>query len=333
MAAPISVFTGLWIDRSFDSTIYGATLTLPVREANYLVTFLAFLVTVCATFFWIIFAFVLHQVMIRGNPVDVVGLQIQIALRNAGTPIGLVWEGFKILHAWRDKQIRGLWRRIAVIALPALLISTSFLIASISVAEVASKEYGNIPVLAKEGLCGMLIYPSTRAAFAAANGKLIGDTIAARQYAKNWYGSNVSSLSAQTLYPVRSLPYTTSNSTPCPWNKRCVLGPDRAFSLQTDLLDSHSMLGINARRENRISYRKNVTCSVVSTKDFQHLVNDTDEFDTSGLPKWIEYHMGPIINGTQNATYSYFMEVMRGGVGYLMQSVSDSLEVDSHDRL
>lgn len=78
MAAPIPIHTGLWIDRSFESVIWGATLTLFIRQANHLITFLALLAAVCAGFFWIIVAYILHQLLARGRSVDVLDLQRQV---------------------------------------------------------------------------------------------------------------------------------------------------------------------------------------------------------------------------------------------------------------
>lgn len=325
MDATVPIYTGFWIDRSFNSPVWGSTLTLSMRHANYLITFLAILVTICASFLWTIFAFALHQLLVRYAEVDVLGLQSQIILRNSGSPVGALWQSIKLLLAWRKKRPSKLLPRILTIALPALVVWASFLSASIFVAEIASKDNENVLALAKERNCGFLEFPSRSAdVLVASTKRIIEDTLVGRQYARNWYGSNASSLSAQTLFPRTRLPYSIDTNTPCPWDKRCVLGRNAAFSLQTELLDSHDMFGINAKVESRVEYQRNTTCSVVDVRDFEKRVNDTDppynnSADISGVPKWLEFHMEQALDGQRNVIYRYFMQMGRGSVGYLIK--------------
>lgn len=187
MAASIPIYTGFWLDKSYDSAVLGATLTLPIRQANYLVTFLALLVTICATFVWTIAAFLLHQLLARSGFTDVLGLQVQVILRNAGSPGAAAWHGVKLLLAWRHGRPSRFLSRIAAVVAPGILVSFLFLTAGIFVADIATKSSEYIPALAEEGACGHLEFNvSDREAIAAFSRKDIGDTIGARQYASNW---------------------------------------------------------------------------------------------------------------------------------------------------
>ena len=187
MASPSTVYTGFWVDRSFSSEAFGATLTLPLQQANYLVTFLALLVTICASFFWTIVAFILHQILARKRTVDVLDLQRQNVLRNAGSPTAAVWQSTKLLLAWRKDRPAQLLQRVLIIVIPAALVWTLFIISGIFVAEVATKDGEHRIALAKEDSCGSLNFDfRSSAALAAYSRKTISDTIQARQYAQNW---------------------------------------------------------------------------------------------------------------------------------------------------
>ena len=135
------------------------------------------------------------------------------------------------------------------------------------------------------------------------------------------YGDSEGVLAAQTLFPQTRIGYEVDKSAACPWSGRCILGEQSAFSMQTPVLDSHEALGINAKPEDRITYQKNITCSVVDVRDLQTRRNDTEGNDTSGVPKWIDFNLGALHlpNGLgSNTTYSFFIELIRGSAGYVV---------------
>jgi hypothetical protein len=83
-----------------------------------------------------------------------------------------------------------------------------------------------------------------------------------RQYAENFYGSEPDP-SVTSNFVRDALPYEKDTQAPCPIPaaERCSLGPNGAFSLTSALLDSHGMLGINTRFEDRIAVQLRTTCS------------------------------------------------------------------------
>jgi hypothetical protein len=296
------VFTGFWINRS-QSTILGATITLPMRYANYVVSTLTVAVTVCASCAWIVAAFALHHILSSRKQSDTVGLQHQIILRNSGSPLSTLWGIIRIQVAWQ-KSARGLWKRSLSLAIPALLMFVLFAAASILVAEVASKSYDQIQVLLKPGDCGFWA-SNVSAGFSHFNTKIMRDTADARIYAANWYTNSTAVTAARALYPTTRLPYHTAENVSCPVAKRlCRLGENGAFEMETNVLDSHQMFGINAPPEDRIGFQKKTTCSVIEVDEFARGDNTT-----------LFLFLGRISNGN-NHTWVYKRVLTESGIDY-----------------
>jgi hypothetical protein len=308
------VKTGLWIDKS-QSNVLGATITLPVRWSNILVSVLTVAVTIIASCFWTIGAFLLHQYTIRRQNVDVVHLQHQVILRNSVSPLFSLWEVMKVQSAWKRRRVVGLKRRSLLVGLPALLIWTIFTIASIFVSEVASKSYSQIPVLLVPDDCGYFSWNGlTQPELGERRVKTTKDTIAARAYAGNWYSNSSTQSSASSIFPVNTLPYTIQPNASCPFDaSRCALGPSSGFSLTTDLLDSHSMFGINAPVSDRIGLQINVTCTVVHVADLIKEVANAEG--------WVEqdFYLGP--TDVTDYTFSYLEISAYMGMSYMIRYI------------
>ena len=322
MTEAIPIKTGIWIDKSSESTVLGATLTLHVRQANYLITFLALIVTACASFVWIILAFILHQLLVRGPVSTVFDLQRQILLRNTGGPLGIVVAYAKLYTAWRGRSKAILVPKIAFVAVPALIVWIIFAVASIFVAEVASKSYEQIAVLAAPGQCGIFSPWNDPISVLAANlQKNRVETTAAQQYANAHYADESFSQASHSIYPAAILPYRAENSTTCPWDDLCALGSIGAFSLETPPLDSHTIFGINGRVEDRVSIQKNLTCSVIAVEDFVSTLPEPES--TYQNLDWLYYRLGPTVVGgiKDQITWRHLRDVALTEVEYQLGSV------------
>jgi hypothetical protein len=185
-----------------------------------------------------------------------------------------------------------------------------FTIASIFVSEVASKSYTQIHVLLKPEPCGLWYYNTTTLDQTGTAGKkIVQDTLEARAYASDWYSNSSTSLSSPSLYPVNNLPYSINANTSCPFDQsRCALGATSGFSMETELLDSHSMFGINAPPSDRVQLQKTVTCTVVHVADL--VKNETDSI-------YLDYYLGP--TSRKNSTYSYAEITQYTNAGYSIQ--------------
>jgi hypothetical protein len=91
----------------------------------------------------------------------------------------------------------------------------------------------------------------------------------------------------------------------CPFGDgACLYGKTGAYQRTTNLLDSN-ILGINAHSSKRVYFRKTMTCSPITTKDFVH-AEGTPEYPNDYL-----YDYGPLMAGGEmldNITYRSPME-------------------------
>jgi hypothetical protein len=299
----MAISTGLWWDYSQPRTL-AWTLTLRVDHGNILLSSLAFLVTLAGASFWNIFAFFLHASKVREGTVSAVGLQQQVSLRNSRSSFGMVLEALKIHRAWSPKRPPGLLGQTCSVAVPAFLVFAGFAVATIFTSSVASKAYGTVVARASEESCGFWHYnTSDGLGKAAQSAKISNDTIQARTYVASFYASGLpGSTAARSVFVKPVLPYATNPNAPCPLpnSSRCVLGPNAAYSMTTDLLDSLEMLGINAPEQDRVSLELSVTCATIRTAD---LVESRENENGSSYV----WHLGDVVidgHPTED-TYTY----------------------------
>jgi hypothetical protein len=308
----VDIATGLWWDHS-KPAVLAMTLTLPMDQGNQLLTVLALLVTVAGASFWNITAFVLHSWKARKESVSALDLQYRVILCNTPGSLGTAWEALKMHQAWSKKRTPRLLSRTGAIAVPALLVWILFSAAAILSSRVANKSYGSVVARVLEHNCGFWRFNTSNPdGMAAYNNKRTNDTIQARTYVSNFYANSSSSL-ARSIFVRPTLPYTTSATAACPLanSDRCLLGPNAAFSMTTDILDSHDMLGINANPTDRVSLQKHVTCAQVRTKG---ITNVTEVANYTLL----EFHLGPLLGGITNYTYVYNLATEHTDANYLL---------------
>ena len=288
---------GIWQDRSL-SPIYGSTLTLNTRDANFLVSALTVAVTISASCFWIIISFVLHQCLIRhkSTQTDVFALQQQVILRNSSSPLRLVWDTIQMQLAWTrgvSGKPKNVWRRSMTIAVPALIVWIAFTFASLFVSQVASKSSGpRLQALLQPKNCGLYFGSLTSI-------EDLRRTISARAYSNIWY-SNSSQNLGLSYYPVSTISYTKEENDICPF-KNTVCRNSTAYmpslTLKTPFLDSHEILGINAPPKDRLQLQKLVTCSVLRLS--------SDEF-VKWNETYIQFYLGPLTNQPpEDPTFKY----------------------------
>jgi hypothetical protein len=318
------VYNGIWRDYSSSSIITGTTLTLDVAGANYVLSALTFLVTIAGASFWNITAFVLHHFLTKKRSPDDVDLQHRVLLRNAPT-VGssIIWL-VKIHLAWSSKKRKGLWLGTLILLLPALLTFLLFSAASILTSRVANKSYAGALAPILPSACGKIQYynDTSSAAMSWTQSKSLNDTLRARSYVREFYFGAMSSASQFSVFPRAILPYTSSYDASCPFpnTSRCSLGEDKAFSVTTKLLDSHTDLGINAPPADRIQFQMEMVCSPLDIRD--RIV--TSQYN-SQVSDYI--FLGPLIGGS-NSTYGALHEVVSTPLDYHLFSVSD-LEYDT----
>jgi hypothetical protein len=306
--------TGFWIDSSY-SILLGATITLPMRWANILISVLTLSVALSASSFWAIAAYLLHHSLINRKDTTVIALQHQVILRNSKAPFDTLWDIIKVYLTWRKRSTSGAMWRPFLHAGFALLVWISFIAAGVFVSNVASNAYTNIETLLVPNNCGSWHFDiSTQAGIGARSSKMLRDTIRGRAYAGSWYDNSSTSLGAVSLFPVNSLPYDTTAGTSCPFSvSRCLKGQNTSFSMGTPLIDSHSMFGINAPEKDRVQFQKNVTCANVQGNDL------FEEVEVDGK-SMLRFYLGPNQN-VSNFTFQYDLALANSSVEYMLRYV------------
>jgi hypothetical protein len=302
------IATGLWFDNSQSAAI-GWTITLPIDKGNLLLSALTFLVTIAGTCAWSIVASLVHSHIVRRRSVaQIFDLQQQVALRNSSGALGTLWDTYRIHRAWAKVRLRKIWGRTLSVALPALVVSIGFAAASILTARVATKGYGTVLARSAENNCGNYLFPANATVDEAdaVAGKLINDTNQARTYASSYYGNGSTIGPSRSVFAVPYLPITIDTSAACPVanQSRCTQGHNTAIQMQTSQLDSHSMLGINAKPADRVTVQLITTCAMIDVSGYADIVNGSA----------LQFDLGPAHGA--NFTYLYYPNVYRELIGY-----------------
>jgi hypothetical protein len=319
------VQTGIWHNNS-NPGAYATSLTIDVRTGAFLIAGLATFVTMVGGRFWAIVAFAIHQ--LRTTPADRDGIyhQQQAIYRNTSTGLGVIWLLLRVTWAWRGLAERNALCFFAF-ALPPLLCFAAFVAASVLSARVAAPSYAASAVRVRPENCGFLAFPAPDDP--QYNG-LLGEPAygkwsnmksrEATNYARTCSGNSSSALTACNIFPVRALPYKTRTDAPCPFKGgRCALGENGAFELETQWIDSHQHLGINAIPSDRIFFRKATACSVIKIDDL------TESYQSAGFNVF-NYHLGPGgANGggiaSANSTYRYLESAQNPGFSYMIRYI------------
>jgi hypothetical protein len=277
MAATNILTSRPWNDYSRSHSL---TITLSETHGKQLLSFTAsFISTIVGGAVWVIAAYIIYQIRAGNSPISVIQHQLQVYLRNNGSPFVIIWNCFQLLKAWwRPKKLRGYWSAVfdcACVSLLGLIVSLGFLAASIFSSEIANS-VGN-HVLIRSNHCGLWdvsesptdgSLPLSNYQSITQNRTNIGDA-----YARACYHSGTRNPTCESLV-ARELTWTPNYNATCPFRAgTCILGDTAAFAMTTDAIDSHLSLGINAPPSDRITYRRITTCAPLHTANYTAIVN------------------------------------------------------------
>ncbi|KAK4217317.1 hypothetical protein QBC37DRAFT_51808 [Rhypophila decipiens] len=268
-----TIHTGLWVN--YDSApALGATLTVSIRWGNYLIAALSSLVGWAGASAWSIVSFYLHQRLAAAREKDVLHQQLQVHFRTAGSFLDSWLDGIGLHKAWKGRAEK-VKRRTLAVSFLALVLFALFMAAGVFVAEVATKTYQDVLVLAKPSDCGDLSFMMDESD----PDKLAGgiDELTSwynngafwgRNYARDVY---VERRGRESGFSMSELPFI-GHETPCPYtNGTTCLGPNRtegaAWRMDAGPLDSHIHFGMNAPADERVTWGVTATCAVVDTQN------------------------------------------------------------------
>ncbi|KAL8719745.1 MAG: hypothetical protein Q9225_003289 [Loekoesia sp. 1 TL-2023] len=316
------VYTGPWINWSH-GPVLGATITLSQRSGSLLTAFLGIFITFAGAACWRILSFLVHQYRAKPVAQDALHHQQQVVLCNSSSPGSAAWQMTRMLWAWRKLANRPSFRVVPVILL-ALANLIFFGVAGVFSAEV-TKAAGN-ETLIRSSNCGYLFpnssLPDNSPIRQSALNSIDTDTtMAASTYSRACYGDVQDKLQCNQ-YAVPQVRFKTNRNATCPFESGlCLLGPTTAYQIDTDLIDTHEILGINAPKRDRVQYRRVTTCSVLHTKDHYSMVNQTDADGNTIMS--VHYNFGALPELDQNYTYSYNLN-MQGSYGPILANAGSS---------
>ena len=309
------IYTGAWVNWS-RGHVLGPTITVTQRNGGLLIAFLGIFVTIAGAACWRILCFLIHQWRADKNVKhDALYHQQQAILRNCTSPGSAAWQVSQVAWSWRGIARSPVWRNLPLIILAVLNMSL-FGLAGIFSSEI-TKAAGNETLLMSHN-CGWLNSDNdTTKVYAISRG--INQTLAASLYSRACYGENRGNLECSRFARSR-IDFSTKKNVSCPFDERmCIDGPTSAFQVESTLVDSHNDLGMNARKSERVQYRKTSTCTVIPSKDFYEETNTTT-LTNETVPS-IRYKYGSRIDGSgiKNFTFEYAVNDAEGLNGYTLR--------------
>lgn len=324
------VYHGIWINWSH-GRIQGSTITLSERDGGLLTAFLALFVTIMGGQLWRILSFVIHHTRASRDPRDGFHHQQLVVFRNATSPCGAAWTFAQMPVYWWSTARRPLLRSLPWIIL-SLIYTATFSVAGIFSSAVI-KAAGNDTLIISAS-CGDLIpdgpvgnlgqdKSQTGVAF---RERMLENTFGAADYARACYTDpSIRSQLRCQIYMTSQLPYERDQNASCPFAKGiCLISDTAALRMDTGLLDSHAIFGINTPQKDRVTYRRVTTCAPITTEGFMSYQNTT-RYDGSGEEKddrLINYNYGPVLHsdGTwYNYTDQYRTPSLQDAKGYLIR--------------
>lgn len=245
----------------------GVTLTLDRTRASLLIAFTAFFIGIVASCFWRILVFFIHRLYSTPNPRDALHHQRQVLLRNSVTAPSSLLAFSQLFWTWRREE-GTVWRTLPVIvcAVASIVI---FTVASGFSSQISSA-VGNAALL-DGSRCGII-------AGAAQAGRLedlgvllpygIRRITDSANYAQQCYGAPGAGLLDCATFIKRSLPYSTDDQAPCPFQGGICRTNTSNLLFDTGYLNSHEHLGVNSSPDRRILFKTTLHCAPLQTAGY-----------------------------------------------------------------
>ncbi|KAF2249670.1 hypothetical protein BU26DRAFT_504125 [Trematosphaeria pertusa] len=263
------VYTGVWINHA-KGLILGPTLTLSDFHGTLFIAFLALFINFFGNQMWVILSYALFHIRSRRTEQDGLYHQLQATLRNSVSSLSDSWKFTLIAWHWRGKSHRVLRRVLPLLALSSLHCLKVGL-ASIYATPIIQLQPD---VLSRGAICGDWNSTALESDYDVVY-KYTEEQIhlweKSGSYARLCYPSDLreDTGSAATCVQRGETRKVWRNSTEerCPFAVH-MCKDDHVYALDTGLLDSNLDLGINSPKEDRIQYRRKMTCSPLTTEGF-----------------------------------------------------------------
>jgi hypothetical protein len=297
MSTTTKPFIGAW--RNYSNGVL--TLTLNERDAGIFSAALIIFTGFVASQAWSIAKFILHQSRAAGHVRDGYYHQQQAALRNSNSHTQALWLALRLALGWRRPLgfSNAFWRSSIILAV-SLISLVGWSVAQLFVSRIWTAA-GN-EVLIANNVCGTL-YPnlSLTAESAQIWNVYYKDRLeSASTYERQCYSQPLDSLECTQL-PVPRLNWTTDDAA-CPFvdTGLCIKTNSTPVKMDSGYINSNTHLGVNAKLEDTIEYRKVATCSPIQPNHVV-LISANDTRDDV-----FQYHYGYnfALNSEQTFNYS-----------------------------
>ncbi|RWA12980.1 hypothetical protein EKO27_g2109 [Xylaria grammica] len=267
--APKYVYTGIWTDWTKDSQVLGSTITVTASASRLLTAFLALYISLSVSYLWLLVVYSIHRARysITTGKCRAIIRQQHVILKSGLSPtstsirlIKLYWAYRFTPSAWRESW---LWVSISVISAVGGVTAGLF-----SSRIIDSSLYVN--VLLDSPNCGFFIGNGGDTHSLSSpkvinqyrdHAKLLNQ---AAKYSRDCYNSTGDNGQCN-FFSSATIPWETDWEVECPFDSMCI-GP--AMRLDTGLMNSNSLLGINSPAVDQIGVRKVTTCAPILQKGY-----------------------------------------------------------------
>jgi len=312
---PNRVMQGFWIDYTH-GPVFGATVTLSSSDANLIIAVLSVLVTFTGSHLWDLIAFIRFWMGASSQPRSAFYHQLQILVRNITSPGAFLLKIAFIRWSWRS---RSYLFSVAAVAVPAILCSAGFLVAGIFVSQIVSTS--GLKVLVHSDSCGWVSWRNESTDVNRDYQETIFNQ--AVTYVQTCYNKTDPHSQCNT-YVKQAVPIQEMTHTTCPFSGVCT--NHSAVGIDTGLLDSNDVFGINTDLDLRVRMQRVFTCAPIAGDRYFRARPIPPEFlrryyDRESLPgeQLFEWFLGPMTGslGSLNSTIrqSNYSVMFSTGIG------------------
>lgn len=270
------IYEGIWINWT-RGRVLGSTLTLNPEQTAIVSPALAILITIAGAQLWRLFQYALHQSRATPNNRNFLYHQTQTILRNTSTDLNALWRFIRLAIAWRHQRDAHLLKMLA-----PLMLWTFVHLALVIVAGVFSSWLleANNDVLSISPWCGSYKTDYFDAVYATtyeSNSSAVALSDEFNDYTNSRFALAQQSVdvcaagqdhceNARLESLVSSAKFVRGG---CPVNDS-ICHPDAGGSMlfETALLSSHTNLGYNSRKEDRISVKFLAQCAPLEAQGY-----------------------------------------------------------------
>ncbi|KAE9381001.1 hypothetical protein N431DRAFT_396305 [Stipitochalara longipes BDJ] len=346
MSGNYTIYHGyVWTDHTDGRHI----LTLASKPGLALASAIPLFISLAGTTFWSVIKRVWYHLRllylfkheIDGTLTSHFERQQQVLLRNSSGDLAMSWSALSMFRYWtfrppvRPGPVPIPWQLVFLIVV-GVSYWAAWQAAGICSFYISQNSITNL-VLIRGAQCGFPYLGNghgtgTETALETAHfrSSILSQTRLAETWVSQCYGNSSDDSAACSLYPQPKLSFWSEPvaAAACPFASQSVCQDAAKNSsphrIESDPIDSHLHLGINALPADRVTYRKVTTCSPIEAAPFAQEANASDTDEAS---LWLNgtilarFFFGPVAGSGEPWTYEYNKFAALDRLGYQIVSV------------